>query len=220
MNECSFIRGGRSTIAGKRDDAKYLAILTAAIQVMAESGYYHAQISRIAKAAGVADGTVYLYFRNKEDILISVLRQTIGRIVELSEDKIRELGTSEEKLLAIVNLYFSELGQRQSLAMVTQVHLRQVDVNIRREIGEIMKPFYNMLDGIVEQGIQEKRFRSTVNRRIARRMIFGTIDETVTAWVLTGGKYNLEELTADVVDVLLSGLRISSGGMTEGSVFI
>ncbi len=214
-----FIHRRRGIIANRRNDAKYAAILEAAIEVMSESGYHHAQISRIAKAAGVADGTVYLYFRNKEDILISILRQTIGRIVEISEDELRYLKTSEEKLKAIVKLYFSELGSRQSLAMVTQVHLRQVDANIRRVIGEIMKPFYNILDRIVEQGIQENKFRSTVNRRIARRMLFGTIDETVTAWVLTGGKYNLSALTEDVVDVLLNGLCASPlYEKVEGSV--
>jgi TetR/AcrR family transcriptional regulator, fatty acid metabolism regulator protein len=211
--------GGRGIIANKRNDAKYAAILKAAIEVMSETGYYHAQISRIAKAAGVADGTVYLYFRNKEDILVSILRQTIGRIVEVAEDKLSSLDTAKEKLHKLVELYFSELGSRQSLAMVTQVHLRQVDVNIRREIGEIMKPFYNLLDEIVEQGISEQKFRGTLNRRIARRMLFGTIDETVTAWVLTGGKYNLADLSGDVVDVLLNGLSLSSDSVkNEGSV--
>jgi TetR/AcrR family transcriptional regulator, fatty acid metabolism regulator protein len=211
--------GGRGIIANRRNDAKYVAILQAAIEVMSESGYHHAQISRIAKAAGVADGTVYLYFRNKEDILVSVLRQTIGHIVQLAEDKLCDLNTAEEKLHKLVELYFAELGSRQSLAMVTQVHLRQVDANIRREIGEIMKPFYNLLDEIVEQGIQEDKFRCTLNRRIARRMLFGTIDETVTAWVLTGGKYKLDALAGDVVDVLLNGLCIQRGlANNEGSV--
>jgi len=195
-------------MANKRDDTKYAAILEAAIQVMSESGYHHAQISRIAKAAGVADGTVYLYFKNKEDILISILRQTIGRIVELGESRLQQQKTAEDKLRALIQLYFSELGSRKSLAMVTQVHLRQVDANIRRQIGDIMKPFYNALDEIVELGIREGMFRSSVNRRIARRMIFGTIDETVTAWVLTGGKYDLEELTDDAADVLLHGLCV------------
>lgn len=173
---------------------------------MAESGYHNAQISRIAKAAGVADGTVYLYFKNKEDILISLLRQTIGRIVQLGQQQISPEFTAIEKLDALVCLYFTQLGKHPELAMVMQVHLRQVDANIRRQIGDIMKPFYNVLDDIVAQGIQERLFRAELNRRIARRMIFGTMDETVTAWVLTGGKYPLTDLVKDVVDVLSNGL--------------
>ncbi|MCF8566065.1 TetR family transcriptional regulator [Alicyclobacillus tolerans] len=193
-------------MANRRDEAKYQAILEAAVQVMAESGYHHAQISRIARAAGVADGTVYLYFKNKEDILVSLLRQTIGQIVEKGREQVRSQETAEDKLRSLVSLYFRELGSDWKLAMVTQVHLRQVDANIRREIGNIMKPFYNALDDIVQQGVEEKLFRPSVNYRIARRMIFGTMDETVTAWVLSGQKYDLASLAEDVVDVLLHGL--------------
>ena len=178
---------------------------------MAESGYHHAQISRIARAAGVADGTVYLYFKNKEDLLISLLRQTIGRIVDKGNQRLSMAYTAEQKLGELVNLYFEELGRDWKLAMVMQVHLRQVDANIRREIGEIMRPFYNALDEIVALGIERGNFRPQINRRIARRMIFGTIDETVTAWVLTGRKYDLLALGADVVDVLLHGLSELQG---------
>ncbi len=206
MNDNSFRREEGRGIAGRRDEAKYEAILDAAVQVMAESGYHHSQISRIAKAAGVADGTVYLYFKNKEDLLISLLRRAIGRIVEQSAIRLASATTAADKLRALVTLYFQELGSNPKLAMVTQVHLRQVDANIRRQIGDILKPFYNMLDAIVEQGIEEGLFRPDVNRRIARRMIFGTMDETVTAWVLPGGKYDLASLADDVVDVLLHGL--------------
>jgi len=185
---------------------------------MAQSGYHNAQISRIAKAAGVADGTVYLYFKNKEDILISLLRQTIGRIVQIGQVEILSALNAEAKLRALVQLYFTQLGQDADLAMVMQVHLRQVDANIRRQIGDIMKPFYNTLDRIVTEGIDEGMFRPQLNRRIARRMIFGTIDETVTAWVLTGGKYRLADLVDDVVDVLSNGLSAARAERLERSV--
>ncbi|MBX6353779.1 MAG: TetR/AcrR family transcriptional regulator [Thermoflavifilum sp.] len=193
-------------IANRRDEAKYRAILQAAVQVMAESGYHHAQISRIARAAGVADGTVYLYFKNKEDILISLLRHGIGRIVELSHNRLAGMRSAEDKLRCVVELYLQELGAQPQLAMVTQVNLRQVDAGIRRQIGDIMKPFYNLLDDIVMDGIREGVFREGIQPRIARRMIFGTLDETVTAWVLTGSKYDLAKQAGDVVDVLLHGL--------------
>ncbi|OFW81146.1 MAG: TetR family transcriptional regulator [Alicyclobacillus sp. RIFOXYA1_FULL_53_8] len=205
-------------MANKRDEAKYQAILQAAVQVMAESGYHHAQISRIARAAGVADGTVYLYFKNKEDLLISLLRQTIGRIVDKGRERLAHAQRAQEKLRELVSLYFEELGSNPQLAMVMQVHLRQVDANIRREIGDIMKPFYDALDDIVAQGVAEQSFRVSINRRIARRMIFGTIDETVTAWVLTGSKYSLLALSGDVVDVLVHGLGTYDSTYTERSV--
>ncbi|GMA49550.1 hypothetical protein GCM10025857_09070 [Alicyclobacillus contaminans] len=147
-------------------------------------------------------------------MLISLLRRAIGQIVERSRSALADAKRAPDKLRALVSLYFRELGDHRDLAMVTQVHLRQVDANIRRQIGDIMKPFYNMLDEIVEQGIEEGIFRRQINRRLARRMIFGTMDETVTAWVLPGGKYHLHSLADDVVDLLLHGLA-GSASTTE-----
>ncbi len=179
---------------------------------MAEQGYHNAQISRIARTAGVADGTVYLYFKNKEDILISLLRQAIGRIVEKLKERMDGVERAEDQLRVLVRLYLEELGGHPQMAMVTQVHLRQVDANIRRQIGDIMKPFYQTLDDVIALGMRQGVFRENVNPRIARRLIFGTLDETVTAWVLPGGKYDLASLADDVVDVLLHGLsRVPDG---------
>lgn len=195
-----------TVIASRRDESKYDAILGAAVQVMAESGYHRARISQIARTAGVADGTVYLYFKNKEDVLISVLRHNIGEIVERAKQQIDLHDSAAEQLRALVHLYFGELGARKQLAMVTQVHLRQVDANIRRQIGAILRPLYQLLDEIVLTGVEQGLFPEGINRRIARRMVFGTMDETVTAWVLSDGKYPLAPLAEDVVYLLLHGL--------------
>ncbi len=193
-------------IALRKDRAKYVAILQAAVKVMAESGYYNAQVSRIAREAGVADGTVYLYFKNKEDILISILRETIGEIIERVQAALTGLEDPAEMLHRLVFLYFRGLAETKDLAMVTQVHLRQTNPDVRRKIGDIMRPYYRIIDRIIERGVERGMFRPTIDRRIARRMIFGTMDETVTAWVLTGAKYDLVALAGPVVDLLLGGL--------------
>lgn len=193
-------------IASRRDSAKYSAILQAAIQVIAQSGYHNAQISRIARAAGVADGTVYLYFKNKEDLLLSILRKAIGEVVTQIEEALSESASAASELHRIVEMYFKLLSRDPNLAMVTQIHLRQADADLRRQVGDIMKPFYNLLDGVIDKGVQACAFDGEVSHRIARRMIFGTMDETVTAWVLTGSKYDLAALAPEVVRVLLFGI--------------
>ncbi|GMA62311.1 TetR/AcrR family transcriptional regulator [Alicyclobacillus fastidiosus] len=173
-------------IGARRDSGKHNSILQAAIQVIAGSGYHNAQISRIAREAGVADGTVYLYFKNKEDLLLSILRKAIGEVVSQLEEALARERDAASKLRRVVEVYFGDLGSDPALAMVTQVHLRQVDAELRRQVGDIMKPFYNLLDGVIDQGVYEGVFNRAVSHRVARRMIFGTMDETVTAWVLTG----------------------------------
>ncbi|WEH08603.1 TetR/AcrR family transcriptional regulator [Alicyclobacillus fastidiosus] len=193
-------------IGARRDNGKHNAILQAAIQVIAGSGYHNAQISRIAREAGVADGTVYLYFKNKEDLLLSILRKAIGEVVAQLEEALARERDAASKLRRVVEVYFGDLGSDPALAMVTQVHLRQVDAELRRQVGDIMKPFYNLLDGVIDQGVYEGVFNRAVSHRVARRMIFGTMDETVTAWVLTGSKYDLAALAPDIVRVLLYGI--------------
>ncbi|MGZ4106469.1 MAG: TetR/AcrR family transcriptional regulator [Tumebacillaceae bacterium] len=197
------------TIAQKKNNEKYVAILTAAVKVIGQAGYHNAPISKIAREAGVADGTVYLYFKNKEDILISILRETIGTIVDRIHEELHEVeGDAALGLKKICTVYFETLGGNTDLAMFTQVHLRQSNAEMRKQIGDIIKPYYQIIDQVIQQGVESGVFRANMDRRIARRMIFGTMDETITAWILTGAKYDLLSLIEPVCDVMTGGLRV------------
>ncbi len=201
-------RWGMSSIAQRKDAAKYQAILAAAIKVMAESGYHGAQVARIAREAGVADGTVYLYFKNKEDILISILRETIGQIVMLSTWL---EGEHPEPLIALKKLieaHFTTLGSNPELALVLQVHIRQSDKEIRQQVTDMMRPYQMTLSRILTLGQQTGVFLPTLDVRIARRMIFGTIDETVNAWIFRGAKYDLTTLIEPVYETLMHGIGV------------
>lgn len=175
--------------------------------MIGQAGYHNAPISRIAKEAGVADGTVYLYFKNKEDVLISILRETIGRISSRIEEYFATEDDPIRKLHYLVTVYFETLGTDKNLALVTQIHLRQADEAMRRQIGDIIRPYYGLIDHILRDGMEKGLFRKEIDPRIARRMVFGTMDETITAWVLTGTKYNLLGLIDSVVDLLVHGMK-------------
>jgi TetR/AcrR family fatty acid metabolism transcriptional regulator len=175
--------------------------------VIGQSGYHNAPISRIAKEAGVADGTVYLYFKNKEDVLISILRETIGQIASRIEEYFLTEEDPIRKLRFLVTVYFETLASNKNLALVTQIHLRQADEALRRQIGDIIRPYYGLIEHILRNGIEKGIFRPEIDTRIARRMVFGTLDETITAWVLTGAKYDLLGLIDPVVDLLVHGMK-------------
>lgn len=181
--------------------------MSAAINVMGQSGYHNAPISRIAREAGVADGTVYLYFKNKEDVLISILADAIGRVVAEIEERFKTETDPFRKLHHLVAVYFEKLGTNKNLALVTQIHLRQSDQAMRRQIGDIIRPYYGLIDHVLRDGIEKGIFRQEIDPRIARRMVFGTMDETITAWVLTGAKYDLLGLIDQVVDLLVHGMK-------------
>jgi TetR/AcrR family transcriptional regulator, fatty acid metabolism regulator protein len=191
----------------KRDRPKYRQIIDAAVIVIAENGYHQAQVSKIAKEAGVADGTIYLYFKNKEDILISVFREKMAIfITNLQEVLDKDLDTSERLLKMIAN-HFRVLHEDRHLAIVTQLELRQSGKKLRLRINEVLKDYLDLLDVILVEGIENGELSSTLDVRLGRQMVFGTIDETVTSWVMNNQKYDLMKLSPEVHRLLLNGMK-------------
>ncbi|UTL71582.1 fatty acid metabolism transcriptional regulator FadR [Bacillus halotolerans] len=191
----------------KQKRPKYMQIIDAAVEVIAENGYHQSQVSKIAKQAGVADGTIYLYFKNKEDILISLFKEKMGQFIERMEEDIKEKATAKEKLALVISKHFSLLAGDHNLAIVTQLELRQSNLEPRQKINEILKGYLNILDGILTEGIQSGELKEGLDVRLARQMIFGTIDETVTTWVMNDQKYDLAALSDSVLELLVSGIH-------------
>ncbi|KFI03754.1 TetR family transcriptional regulator [Bacillus sp. BSC154] len=191
----------------KQKRPKYMQIIDAAVEVIAENGYHQSQVSKIAKQAGVADGTIYLYFKNKEDILISLFKEKMGQFIERMEEDIKEKTTAKEKLALVISKHFSLLADDHNLAIVTQLELRQSNLELRQKINEILKGYLNILDSILMEGIQSGELKEGLDVRLARQMIFGTIDETVTTWVMNDQKYDLAALSDSVLELLVSGIH-------------
>ncbi|KEP26620.1 MULTISPECIES: TetR/AcrR family transcriptional regulator [Bacillus] len=193
----------------KQKRPKYMQIIDAAVVVIAENGYHQSQVSKIAKQAGVADGTIYLYFKNKEDILISLFKEKMGQFIERMETDIQKKPSAKEKLLLLIQEHFRLLSQDHHLALVTQLELRQSNLELRQKINEVLKGYLNMLDSILTEGKQTGEFRQDLDVRLARQMVFGTIDETATTWVMNDQKYDLTALAENVHDLLLNGIHQS-----------
>ncbi|APJ12059.1 MULTISPECIES: TetR/AcrR family transcriptional regulator [Bacillus] len=193
----------------KQKRPKYMQIIDAAVVVIAENGYHQSQVSKIAKQAGVADGTIYLYFKNKEDILISLFKEKMGQFIERMETDIQKKPSAKEKLLLLIEEHFRMLAQNHHLALVTQLELRQSNLELRQKINEVLKGYLNMLESILTEGKKTGEFRQNLDVRLARQMVFGTIDETATTWVMNDQKYDLPALAESVHDLLLNGIHQS-----------
>ncbi|GGF06514.1 transcriptional regulator [Halobacillus andaensis] len=189
-----------------KNKPKYKQIIDAAVVVIAENGYHSSQVSKIAKKAGVADGTIYLYFKNKEDILVSLFQDKMGQFIEKIEHETTSKQSAEEKLLTLVETHFKQLAADHHLAIVTQLELRQSNKELRYKINNVLKRYLAVIDHIVDEGIQEKLFRNNLNRRLVRQLIFGMMDEAVTNWVMKEQKYNLEDQAKDVHSLIVYGL--------------
>ncbi|PSL35195.1 TetR family transcriptional regulator [Planomicrobium soli] len=191
----------------KKDKPKYRQIVDAAVIVIAENGYHQAQVSKIARQAGVADGTIYLYFKNKEDILISVFQEKMGMFVSKLEEILSKESTASEKLGSMIESHFSLLASDIHLAIVTQLELRQSNAEIRMRINGVLREYLKLMDKILILGMENGEFDKTMDIRLARQMVFGTMDETITTWVMNDQKYDLVELAPKVHRMLMKGMR-------------
>ncbi|MGE6611398.1 MULTISPECIES: TetR/AcrR family transcriptional regulator [Peribacillus] len=194
----------------KSNRPKYNQIIEAAVIVIAQNGYYQAQVSKIAKQAGVADGTIYLYFKNKEDILISLFHEKMGSFVEQIEEEIKGKTTASDKLSVLIQKHFKNLSEDVNLAIVTQLELRQSNKELRLRINDVLRGYLNLIDQIIIEGKENGEFLPDLNNLLARQMIFGTIDETVTTWVMNEQKYSLPDLAPDVHRLLIGGCGLKS----------
>lgn len=189
----------------KRDKPKYKQIIDAAVVVIAENGYHQAQVSKIAKQAGVADGTIYLYFKNKESILISLFEEKMGNFTEKIREKIEGNPDAISKLLTLVKTHFHEMSKDLYLAIVMQLEVRQTNIDLRLKINEVLKEYLHIIDSILIEGVNEGLFDQQLDIRTARQMIFGTIDEVMTHWVMTGQNQDLESKADKVHQLLIRG---------------
>ncbi len=190
----------------KKDRPKYKQIIDAAVIVIAENGYHQAQVSKIAKQAGVADGTIYLYFKNKEDILISVFQDKLGGFISSIEEEMERVTSATEKMLVLVRKHFEILSEDKHLAIVTQLELRQSNKEIRYKINDVLKGYLKLVDSILVAGVEQGEFQKNLDVRLARHMVFGTLDEIVTTWVMNEQKYNLNEQVDPVHHLIIKGL--------------
>ncbi len=191
----------------KRNKPKYKQIIDAAVIAIAESGYHQAQVSKIAKQAGVADGTIYLYFKNKEDILISLFEEKMGVFVGNLQKIIKDENSASEKLGQMIENHFQVLANDRHLATVTQLELRQSNKEIRLKINDILKEYLKMIDQIIIEGMVSGEFKPSMDVRIARQMVFGTIDEISTTWVMNENRYDLMDQAPKVKEMLLNGVK-------------
>ena len=194
-----------------RKRVKYLAIIEAALEAFSEYGFHDCPVSKIARKANVADGTIYLYFANKEEVLISVFQEKINRLISDIEDLTLDCGNAWEKIETLVRYHMTALGDNPVLANFLQIQLRQSSTKIRQGIAEPLRKFYRLIESFVEEGQEEGVIDSGLNANIARKVIFGSIDEVVSCWVLSRRRYDVKERIDDVINILRRALLVEKG---------
>ncbi len=196
--------------ANKRLDkkAKYETILKSAVKVFAKNGFHNSTISEIAKAAGVADGTIYLYFRNKDDILIRLFEDRMDAAIGEFKKTLGNVDDPVIRLEIFISRYIEYMEKRRALAEVISVELRQSHKFMKEYVPVKFAEFLNLLSEIVKDGIKKGIFHSDIKPEIVKRAIFGALDEMVLYWVLTPKpKYTPVEIADNLKTMVIEGLR-------------
>ncbi len=200
------LRTAESLRAGKRD-----AILRAATDVFAERGYFNAQVADVARAAGVAAGTVDLYFRSKDDLLVSIFEKTMREAIQEGRASVEPLKDPIERLAAIARVHLDRMGRDRSLAVVFQVELRQSTKFMERFSSTLLREYLGVIRAIIADGQKTGVFRKEINPTLAAKLFFGGLDEMATNWVLSRRKYSLVSEADAIVDVFVGGVRGKKG---------
>jgi TetR/AcrR family transcriptional regulator, fatty acid metabolism regulator protein len=190
----------------KPRNGKYEAILRAAARVFAQSGYFNAKVSDVARTAGVADGTVYLYFKNKDDLLTSIFDWAMGEFINQAKSELAEIEDPGEKLRRFAHLHFSMLEQERDIAIVFQIELRQSTKFMEQFSTTHLAQYLQMLREIIEEGQRREIFRKRLNSKVVAKFLFGALDEMATNWVLSRKRQSLTAMVEPVLDIFLNGV--------------
>jgi len=190
-----------------KSSEKHNKIIRSATKVFAKKGFFNARISDIAKEAKVADGTIYLYFNNKFDILLSVFEQEIGKLVDQVKKLIAKEKDPRRMLEIFIGKHLQEMKKNKNLAEVIQIELRQTNKLVRDYRNNKFSEYINLISTIIKQGQRANVFRQDLLPGIAKRAIFGALDEISRIWNLKfDSDYSVQETTDQVVNIFLTGI--------------
>jgi len=185
---------------------KYQRILDAAVEVIAERGYFNSPVSAIAKRAGVADGTIYLYFKSKDDVLRTAIDTTFARFYQKVEERFETLKDPREQLEHIAEVHLESHRVNRSMAILMQTEMRQSAKFIAEFSHHHLVKYIQIVREVVRRGQQEKIFRQDISDGVVAHCMFGAIDELLSSAVFTGRTYDVRTTARQVIDVLLHGI--------------
>jgi len=191
-----------------RDPDKPQQIIQAAVRVFARRGYFSSRVSDIAREAGIAAGTIYLYFKTKEDILITLFREKMSVFVSSLRRAIADEPDAVAKVRRLVHLHFEMLEGDPDLAEVVQVELRQGQKFFRGASSHEIAGYFALIASVLEEGVGQGHFKSDLPVKVATKMLFGAMDQMATSWVLGKRGYRLVDTAPAVADLFLQGVAV------------
>ncbi|HWW75168.1 MAG TPA: TetR/AcrR family transcriptional regulator [Pyrinomonadaceae bacterium] len=182
------------------------AIMRAATKVFARSGYFNSKVADVAREAGVADGTVYLYFKSKEEILRSIFERNTSEAVRAGREELAKIEDPRERLRRIARHHLERLGADRDLAVVFQVELRGTTKFMEEFSAAGLAAYLGLIREVFEEGQTAGVFRKELKPKLVAKILFGALDEMATNWILSRRRYKLAPMADEVLDIFLGGV--------------
>ena len=194
-------QSAKSVVIDKRE-----AILRAAIKVFAVKGYFNSKVADIAGEAGIADGTVYLYFKSKEEVLHSIFDRAMSEFIEEGKREIELIATPEDRIRKIAKLHLEKLGSDRDMAVVFQVELRGSTKFMQEFSAAGFSEYLDIIRQTIEDGQNAGVFRNDIKPIVCAKILYGALDEMVTNWILSKRSYPLAPMADEVLKIFFGGV--------------
>lgn len=192
---------------GRSFSEKHQKIIEAAIAVFAGKGFFNSTVADVAREADVADGTIYLYFKNKDDLLISIFEYSMDLFIQAAEGELKNSNDPKEKLKRFISLHLKLVQKHPDLAQVIQIELRQSTKFMKEYLNEKFFQYLDIVAGIIQEGQASGVFKKDLDPVILKRVIFGAVDEIALEWTLMKRKrYTMSEAADQVCSMIFGGI--------------
>ena len=201
----------QNDVTENQESEKKRKILASAIKVIGDKGYQNATIAEIAKEAGIGDATIYEYFRNKEDLLLSIPVEVTKELIPQINDHLMGIKGALNKLRKFIWWWLNYVERNPGYGAIVLLELKTSKTYVSTEAYQAARNFYQIVLDIIKEGQEAGEFKKEINIYLARSLCVGSIEHIIIRWLLKDRKYSLIQYADELADLLVDSFKNDSG---------
>ncbi len=197
----------QNSFNGNQESEKKKKILTSAIRIIGDKGYQNATIAEIAKDAGIGDATIYEYFKNKEDLLLSIPVEVNKELIPQIHDHMMGIKGALNKLRKFIWWWLNYVEKNPGYGSIVLLELKTSKTYVSNEAYQAARNFYKIVLDIIKEGQEEGSIKKEINIFLARSICVGAIEHIIIRWLLKDRRYSLTQYADELADLLVDSFK-------------
>ncbi|NWG01648.1 MAG: TetR/AcrR family transcriptional regulator [Syntrophaceae bacterium] len=190
-----------------QESEKKKKILASAIKIIGDKGYQNATIAEIAKDAGIGDATIYEYFKNKEDLLLSIPVEVTKELIPQINDHMMGIKGALNKLRKFIWWWLNYVEKNPGYGSIVLLELKTSKTYVSNEAYQAARNFYKIVLDIIKEGQEEGSVKKEINIFLARSICVGAIEHIIIRWLLKDRRYSLTQYADELADLLIDSFK-------------